>query len=261
MPSNNRIVQTYVALAAWYHRQGQGQNRDRFLALAADAALNAGLPEEAEQLHGRLVRYNPHHLLKPFPSFAQAMQSPLVKNFVAVLRRSHPPEEAQHLLASLGGSIRSGPEPREQNVAKAEGLWTNGAGLSRESVAALDVAPFEVSKENPAVQTESPFPQPRSSSPTRVLPKEPPRPPAAPAYSTATLSAPTSRPESPTRSAAPSGTPAAPAKPQVPPLMGTPDDSPARTDHAWMVLGLFLSVLLAGAALGTYTLAKPFLLP
>ena len=65
MPSTEQTVRTYRELAEDYGRQGQAQMRDRFLVLAADAALAAGQTEEAEHLRGRLLQHNPHHLLKP----------------------------------------------------------------------------------------------------------------------------------------------------------------------------------------------------
>jgi hypothetical protein len=92
---------SYVTIAEGYESEGQAQLRDRFLVLAADAALTSGNPLEAENLRHRLLKYNPHHLLKPFQSFAQAMQSADVQNYVNALRRSHPPERIQELLSSF----------------------------------------------------------------------------------------------------------------------------------------------------------------
>ena len=66
----------YKELADHYERQKQPAMRDRFLVLAADAAWKAGQHEEAEQLRQRLLQANPHHLLKPYSSFAQALQAP-----------------------------------------------------------------------------------------------------------------------------------------------------------------------------------------
>jgi hypothetical protein len=114
MPSSNPTVQAYVDLAAWYHRQGQAEKRDRFLALGTDSAFAAGHAEEAEQLYARLLRYNPQHLFKPFASFAQAMRSADVRSYLAALQRSHPPDEAQRLLASLKEEVQARPLPSLQ---------------------------------------------------------------------------------------------------------------------------------------------------
>src|SRR5437870_6932776 len=101
MPSAEQATRIYRELAEDYGRQGQAQMRDRFLVLAADAALAAGQHAEAERLRGRLLQHNPHHLLKPYNSFAEAMKSADVQNYVSALRRSHPYEKAENLLEGL----------------------------------------------------------------------------------------------------------------------------------------------------------------
>src|SRR6266849_2933479 len=101
MPSIGEIVRTYRELAEIYDCRGEAQMRDRYLVLAADAALTAGRSEEAERLRGVLLQHNPHHLLKPYTSLAEALKSNDVRNYVAALRRSHPYERAEHLLETL----------------------------------------------------------------------------------------------------------------------------------------------------------------
>src|SRR6266849_4992682 len=101
MASAEQATRIYRELAEDYGRQGQAQMRDRFLVLAADAALAAGQQDEAERLRGRLLQHNPHHLLKPYSSFAEAMNSMDVQNYVSALRRNHPYEKAEHLLEGL----------------------------------------------------------------------------------------------------------------------------------------------------------------
>ena len=66
----DQILRTYADLAELYDRQGQPKHRDWFLVLAADAAVSAQQPAEADQLLGRLLSVNPHHFLRPFGSFA-----------------------------------------------------------------------------------------------------------------------------------------------------------------------------------------------
>ena len=50
MDPRENLLRVYRELADWYERQRQPQMRDRFLMLAADAALAAGRPDEAERL-------------------------------------------------------------------------------------------------------------------------------------------------------------------------------------------------------------------
>jgi hypothetical protein len=100
MTGKARSQQVYEELAGWYDRQGQAKLRDWFLVLAADAALAQGRADQAERLRQRLLHVNPHHLLRPFGSFAEALQSPDVQGYVADLRRNYPPETADQLLQS-----------------------------------------------------------------------------------------------------------------------------------------------------------------
>jgi hypothetical protein len=94
MQNTEHTVRVYEDLADWYDRSAQAKLRDWFLVLAADAALAAGQADEAERLRGRLLHANPHHLLKPYASFAEALQSRDVQGYVADLRRTYPPEAA-----------------------------------------------------------------------------------------------------------------------------------------------------------------------
>src|SRR5579864_7412990 len=101
MPSAKRTVEIYSELAALEDQRGDAQMRDRFLILAADAALNLGARVQAEQLRERLLEHNPHHLLRPYPSMQEALQSPDVAGYVTDLRRQYPPTEAGRRLEEL----------------------------------------------------------------------------------------------------------------------------------------------------------------
>src|SRR5205085_12401189 len=103
MPSTDQTARVYRELADEYERRGDAPMRDRFLVLAADAALSAGRPQEAEELRGRLLRHNPHHLLNPYFSFAEAAESADVGNYLNALRRNHPADKAEQTLASFKG--------------------------------------------------------------------------------------------------------------------------------------------------------------
>src|SRR5262249_61880238 len=96
-------LQVYKELADWYERQGQAAMRDRFLILAAEAAFSAGKADEAERLRQRLLQGNPHHMLKPFSSFSQALQSPNIQIYLHHFQVNYPPGTAQNLLPSVRG--------------------------------------------------------------------------------------------------------------------------------------------------------------
>src|SRR5262249_44644781 len=101
MSSEPQNLRLYQELADWYERQAQPQMRDRFLLLAADAALAQGQAELAEDLRLRLLQHSPHHMLKPFASFAEALRSPDVQGYIGDLRETYPPETAQQMLDAV----------------------------------------------------------------------------------------------------------------------------------------------------------------
>jgi hypothetical protein len=94
---------TYEQLAEWHQRRGEARLRDGFLALAAAAALDASRHADAERLRQRLLQLSPYHLLRPYPSFAAALQSPDVNDYLADLRRQYPPERAAQILEEVRG--------------------------------------------------------------------------------------------------------------------------------------------------------------
>src|SRR5947199_2356845 len=114
MASAERSIRVYQELATHYDARGEAQVRDRFLVLAADAASAAGRGDEAERLRNRLLELNPHHMLRPYSSWSQALQSPDVKTYIEGLRRTYPPGTAENLLDSVRGSAEAdegGPQP------------------------------------------------------------------------------------------------------------------------------------------------------
>jgi hypothetical protein len=222
-------MRTYRELAEDYERQGQAQMRDRFLVLAADAALAAGRDGEAELLRGRLLKHNPHHLLKPYRSFSEAMKVTDVQNYVFGLRRSHPHDKAEILLDGLRrdakfGTITRNPLP---------------AGPENDKV--LRVSDGGEAPKGPAGPAKPPSPS-KSPSPARSdLP-----PALAPVRLAATPETVPLRRE-----------PFADldelrkAQPQ------TADREP--NAGAWVATGLFFLVLVMGIVLAVYTTLRPFL--
>src|SRR5438093_988048 len=98
MISLEALPRLYEDLANHLARQGDSRRRDECLVLAADAALSAGLAEEAERLRKRLLLTNPNHLLRPYASMAEAMDSRDVTDYIAGLRQEWPPENVAKLL-------------------------------------------------------------------------------------------------------------------------------------------------------------------
>jgi hypothetical protein len=192
MASSQQAVRVYRDLAELYDRKAEQQMRDRFLVLAADAALSAGMKDEAERLRQQLLQHNPHHLLKPYANFADAMHSTDVQNYVTALRRSHPYEKAEHLLETQRAG--DGAPAEIFRVAKDAPVPASAPGNRMPAARPRPVETFAVRKE------------PEIARPTRLL----------------------SEPE--------------------------PDEG----GGAWVSIGLFWLVLLAGLALAAYTLLRPF---
>lgn len=109
MAANDQHQAVYEDLAEHYTKKGEAQSRDIFLILAADAAHQVGRADQAERLRGRLLQFSPHNLLLPYASFADAMHSPDIQDYLHDLRRQYPPDQALTLMRTLRGS---GYQPR-----------------------------------------------------------------------------------------------------------------------------------------------------
>jgi hypothetical protein len=221
MPSADQTVRVYRELAEDYGRQGQNQMRDRFLVLAADAALAAGQAEEAESLRSRLLQHNPHHLLKPYSSFAEAMKSTDVQNYVGTLRRTHPYEKAEKLLECRGAET--------------------GTSTRKEAPQARD--DLKVFQVRDATEAPKAKPSPSGPHPRPALPSQQATSPVRPAGAAESLPAPrdpypfldrlrAARPEKEERDAYPG---------------------------AWVATGLFVVLAVLGILLAAFTFLHPYL--
>lgn len=247
MSVENAII-TYQDLADREDRQGSPQLRDRFLLLAADAALSGGETSVAEGLRERLLEANPHHMIKPYPSFEEALQAPDFSSYIADLRSQYPPEEAARLLAEgLPPEARLGTAP--------------GAGRESEPHSATpplpDVAEWRSGAEfvQPAIlQRHLPNEAPAQDSARRLAGKVPPLPPAGPPAQPKTEAA---REKPAYTYQADQPVPAVKAQlPKQPHV----DEEEGTSRLSWLVGSfLFLVVLIAGLAAAGYTLARPFL--
>jgi hypothetical protein len=97
MKDGEALVRIFEELSERFARQGQLRQRDHCLVLAADTALSAGQPDEAERLRQKLLHQNRHHLLRPYASMAEALQAPDIHAFITDLRRQWPAEHAVRL--------------------------------------------------------------------------------------------------------------------------------------------------------------------
>jgi hypothetical protein len=95
------IQHIYEDLSRRYEKRNDLPLRDAFLMLAADVAYLSGRAADAERLRALLLAHNPNCLLRPFPSFAAAMQSLDIQDYLADLRKQYPPAEAESLLTRI----------------------------------------------------------------------------------------------------------------------------------------------------------------
>lgn len=283
MPNVEQTIRIYEELAQVCDQQGQPQMHDRFLVLAADVALNAGKAAEAERLRLRLLKQNPHHLLKPFASFAEAVRSDDVRNYVRALRRSHPPESAEQLLQTLRNgeaaistnAIPADKVPGDSNPAESLGdslkvyrLKDEGEPIKNEP------GPSErpLGTQRPAKENADA----RSIPPTLSVPRAEPaaalsvgqaaKPRAKPVSSLGLTAAPVSRPLPSSKSSASSSSlshrnvysirPEPPAAP-VFDISGEAEGY-NRSGSYWVSVVLAALTLLTGLAFGSYTALGPF---
>jgi hypothetical protein len=101
MPGADLTLHTYEEIAEAYQEMGDAEQRDIFLVLAADVAASAGYADVAEQHRLRLLTLTPHHLLRPYATFTEALQSADIRIYIDDLLRRHPPEQAGQLLDDL----------------------------------------------------------------------------------------------------------------------------------------------------------------
>ncbi|HTU18755.1 MAG TPA: hypothetical protein VMG10_11900 [Gemmataceae bacterium] len=252
-------LQVYKELADWYERQGHAAMRDRFLILAAEAAFAAGKPDEAERLRQRLLLGNPHHMLKPFSSFAQALQSTNIQIYIHDLQANYPPETVEQLRENL----RSGVPPTPPDT----GLGDSTLGTVPQTAPLIEI------RDEPTLplggSMDSLKVYPLRDEPEPALPPSPPvkpthlnRPSARKPGPSPPTVAPPDRPST-LNTLSPRSQPTLPRSPRPPvapaPVPLPPPSEAAAPAGAWLPLVLFGMTVTAGVALAVYTLARPFL--
>ncbi len=243
MPAPEETINLYFNLAEEHERTGQVQERDRFLVLAADAAFTAGREEQAEQLRRTLLARNPHHLLKPYASYAEAIGSRDILVYVQQLRRSFPYEKAEHLLVSLrgGGTSLKPVVPPDEEFDLPMDADAGGSDRPRSTLGPVPKPPSPT----PRRETVAPFSvEPPSKSSAKPQPARGPQP-----FGVTPSAKPTAKAGNPLgfltqESRALVRRPA--PEPEAPPAGG------------WVGAFLFVVVLCAGLALFGYTFVWPF---
>lgn len=261
MHTRDKILQVYLDLAEMYERQQDPGMREVFLMLAADAALRADHPTQAESLRQELLRQDPHHVLRPFPSFAEAIQHPDIDNYLDDLRQKYPVEVAEDLLESIWPqSSQPSPDvpatmPPQQRPPE---LLTPPPTM-KQPAKPDESEPLKVYRAAPDADERQPptTMPPTRVPPTRLNPPRPagqprplPRPAASPRPIGAPAPAPRARPPAPRVTRTPP--PPATARPDRFAAQPEPEEAPA--SGAWVGTLLFMIILAAAVALVMFTL-------
>ncbi len=105
MTNPDQAALQYLKLAALSKEKGQTAGCDRFLVLAGASACKAGCLDVADACRARVMKHNPHHLLKQWPNMAEALRSEEFPPFLHQLERFCAVERAEALLMELGQSV------------------------------------------------------------------------------------------------------------------------------------------------------------
>jgi hypothetical protein len=269
MENSSDLPQLYRDLADGYAAREQPQFRDRFLVLAADAALSNDDDVAAERYRQRLLAVNPHHLLKPYASFAQAMQAPDVQTYVNDLRQSYPADVAKTLLRSLQ-DLKDTDGPQIPVTAPLLRLDVPDLLMDDENEP-LRIFSFHDDPPSglPPTLPPSGFPAspalapPRGTIPKTLFEAEPPVPLPSPQPAPPRLNKPVPAPVArPTPAPAPRATPAPRTQPRSLPVPDPPlpaSDEDDVTAGAWLPGLLFVVVATGALALAIYAVGYPFL--
>src|SRR4051812_7238868 len=98
MPAPSALLDLYLNLAKLSEEQHRPQHRERFLALAASAANDAGDAGVADACRSMIVDANPMHTFRRFNSAEEALGAVEVAEYILSLRRLYPFEKAEFLL-------------------------------------------------------------------------------------------------------------------------------------------------------------------
>jgi hypothetical protein len=96
------LLGLYLHLAQASQRRQRPHVRDRLLVIAGVIATRMDLEPIAAFCRHVILQHNPHHLLKRWPTLADAMQDDGFQHFLKQLQRRYPQERAERMLSSLG---------------------------------------------------------------------------------------------------------------------------------------------------------------
>ncbi|MCA9161854.1 MAG: hypothetical protein KDA62_02700 [Planctomycetales bacterium] len=96
------LLGMYLHLARASDFRRRPHVRDRFYVLAAAVATRSGLPRIAGACRTRVLEHNGNHVLRNWPTMADAMRAVDFQPVLRLLERRYPRERAEQLLDKLG---------------------------------------------------------------------------------------------------------------------------------------------------------------
>jgi hypothetical protein len=240
METANDSLIVYRELADHYERLGQVSMRDRFLMLAADAALEADQPAEAERLRQRLLATSRHHMLRPYPSFVEARRAPDVDTYLRDLKANYPLSDARTLLETLRAGQMAVEHGSTRPIPPTAPLIDVNSTPRRQEPP--KIIPFGEEESAPA-------------GPERPRAQPPPRPgrvPVPPVAGRLPVALPVAR------SVDPPAAPAPGAADATAPL-ARPAQRKQGLSGNWLSAALVVLIITTGLALAAFTFARPFL--
>jgi hypothetical protein len=102
MLDHSAAMLSFIKLAGVAQSKRQLSQRDKFLLLAAAAAVDSGADPVADRCRQLLLKHNPAHMIRRFESVAHALADPDYQTFQRQLNKFCSYERAEHFLTQLG---------------------------------------------------------------------------------------------------------------------------------------------------------------
>lgn len=102
MPDFGYLLSVYLHLASASQCRRRPHVRDRLLLIAGSIASEMGLESIASYCRYEVLQHNPRHLVRRWPTIAEALQQEDFRCVLKQLKRRYPQERAERMLQSLG---------------------------------------------------------------------------------------------------------------------------------------------------------------
>lgn len=102
MPETSDELALYLHLARASEVRRRPLVRDKLLVLAGKTAVEMHLDPVAEHCRAKVLAHNPGHILRNYPTLAEALDDPAFQALLKRLAQTYPRERAEHMLRQLG---------------------------------------------------------------------------------------------------------------------------------------------------------------